>query len=125
MAQHGGDIETARMLWTATYRTTKDRDVKANAAAHLRALQVDQDITALQTAVSVYYNRTGQWPNSFSQLESVGVIRGRFVDPLGHPYLLRPDGFVEVADADALPFIQSGLPLGYVPPKLPKFLPSD
>jgi tetratricopeptide (TPR) repeat protein len=125
MAQHGGDIETARMLWTATYRTTHDRDIRANAAAHLRAIQVDQEVAGLEKAVSIYYNQTGRWPSSFPELESAGLIRGKPIDPLGHPYRLRPDGSVEVSDPDSLPFIKSGLPLGYVPPKLPKFLPSD
>src|SRR5581483_4838096 len=125
MARRGGDAETARMLWSATYQTTKDHDVRANAAAHLRALRVDHDVAELQKAVSIFYNQTGRWPSSFSELESAGLIRGRPIDPLGRPYQLQPDGSVEVANPDDLPFIQSGLPLGYIPPKLPKFLPSD
>jgi tetratricopeptide (TPR) repeat protein len=125
MAQHGGDTETARMLWTATYRTTDDRDIRANAVAHLRAIQVDQDVAELEKAVSIYYNRMGRWPSSFSELESAGLIRAKPIDPLGHPYRLKPGGSVEVSNPDDLPFIQSGLPLGYVPPKVPKFLPSD
>src|SRR5205823_13300621 len=44
MAEHGGDVETARVLWSATYQTTQDRLIRANAAAHLRALQVDEQI---------------------------------------------------------------------------------
>jgi tetratricopeptide (TPR) repeat protein len=125
MAQRGGDAETARMLWAATYQTAQDREVQANAAAHLRALRADHDVAELEKAVSIYYNKTGRWPTSFSELESAGLIRGRPIDPLGHPYRLKSDGSVEVSSPDDLPFIQSGLPLGYVPPKKPKFLPTD
>jgi tetratricopeptide (TPR) repeat protein len=125
MAQRGGDAETARMLWTATYQTAQDREVRANAAAHLRALRADRDVAELEKAVSIYYNKTGRWPTSFSELESAGLIRGRPIDPLGRPYRLNPDGSVEVSSPDDLPFIESGLPLGYVSPKKPKFLPSD
>jgi tetratricopeptide (TPR) repeat protein len=125
MAQRGGDAETARMLWAATYQTAQDGEVRANAAAHLRALRADRDVAELEKAVSIYYNKTGLWPTSFSELESAGLIRGKPIDPLGHPYRLKPDGSVEVSSPDDLPFIQSGLPLGYVPPKKPKFLPTD
>jgi hypothetical protein len=47
------------------------------------------------------------------------------VDPLGHTYRLTPEGHVEVREPDDLPFIQRGIPQGYIPPKKPKFLPSD
>jgi hypothetical protein len=36
-----------------------------------------------------------------------------------------PEGQIEVRDPDHLPFIEKGLPPGYVPPKVPKFLPAD
>jgi len=36
-----------------------------------------------------------------------------------------PEGRVEVRQPDDLPFIQRGLPAGYVPPLAPKFLPAD
>src|SRR5258708_17336565 len=48
MAEHGGEPETARLLWSATYETTHDDHIKANAAAHLRALQGDHGITEVQ-----------------------------------------------------------------------------
>jgi hypothetical protein len=33
---------------------------------------------------------------------------------------LMPDGSVEVRVPDDLPFIQKGVPIGYIPPKVPK-----
>jgi tetratricopeptide (TPR) repeat protein len=125
MAQHAGEIQTARMLWTTTYQTTKDASVRANAVAHLRALRVDEDVTNLEALVAFYQRKTGHLPASFSELAGAGLLRGIPVDPLGQTYKLTSDGRVEVRDPDDLPFINKGTPPGYVPPKTPKFLPSD
>jgi hypothetical protein len=125
MAQHAGELETARMLWSTTYQTAQEKSIRANAAAHLRALQVDQDVTILERLVAEYQKKTGRLPSSFSDLQLAGMLRGTPVDPLGHPYKLTPDGRVEVRVPDDLPFIEKGTPPGYVPPKVSKFLPSD
>jgi len=124
MAEHGGEIEMARMMWTTTYQSTQDRTIRANALAHLRALRVDEDVTELDKLVSRYKDQTGHLPASFYDLQSAGLVRAMPVDPLGHTYKLMPDGSVEVRDPDDLPFIEKGIPPGYVAP-LPKFLPSD
>lgn len=125
MAEHAGDQQMARMMWSTTYQTTKDKSVRANAAAHLRALQVDGDVTTLEALTGRYQQQTGHFPSSFSEMEAVGLLRGTPIDPLGHPYKLMPDGRVEVQVPDDLPFIQKGTPPGYVPPLAPKFLPTD
>jgi len=125
MAERAGDVRTAQMMWATTFNSTTDKSIRANAAAHLRALQVDDDVTNLETLVERYRQQTGHLPGSFSDLISAGFLRGVPVDPLGRPYKLGGDGHVEVRDPDDLPFIQKGMPPGYVPPKAPKFLPSD
>ena len=125
MAEHAGDRQMARMMWSTTYQTTKDSNVRANAAAHLRALQVDEDVTNLEALAARYQQQTGRFPSSFSELEAAGMLRGTPVDPLGHSYKLMPDGRVEVRTPDDFPFIQKGTPPDYVPPAAPKFLPSD
>jgi tetratricopeptide (TPR) repeat protein len=125
MAEHAGDIQTARLMWTTMYQTSQDRSIRANAAAHLRALQVDQDVSILEPLVVQYRNKTGRLPSSFSDLEKAGLLRGTPVDPLGHPYRLMPDGHVIVRVPDDLPFLKKGIPPGYVPPQKPKLLPSD
>jgi hypothetical protein len=125
MAQHAGDLQMARMMWSTTYQTTKDKNVRANAVAHLRALQVDEDVTTLETLIARYQQQTGRFPSSFSELQAAGLLRSTPVDPLGHPYKLTPGGRIEVRTPDDLPFIQKGTPEGYVPPAAPKFLPSD
>jgi len=124
MAQHAGELQMARMMWTTAYQSTQDRNIRANALSHLRALQVDEDVTNLEKLVSIYHQRTGHLPSSFSDLQAAGMLRSLPVDPLGQPYKLAPDGRVEVRDPDEIPFIEKGTPPGYVPPP-PKFLPSD
>ena len=125
MAEHAGDQEMARMMWSTTYQTTKDKTVRANAAAHLRALQSDEDVTNLEGMTGRYRQQAGRFPSSFSELQTAGWLRGVPVDPLGHTYKLMPDGRVEVRVPDDLPFIQKGMPPEYVAPATPKFLPAD
>jgi hypothetical protein len=125
MAEHAGDQQMARMMWSTTYQTSKDNTVRANAAAHLRALQVDEDVTRLEALTGRYQQQTGRFPSSFSELQAAGLLQSTPADPLGHTYKLMPDGRVEVRVPDDLPFIQKGTPEGYVAPAAPKFLPED
>jgi hypothetical protein len=125
MAEHGGETQTARMLWSATYQTTHDDHVKANAAAHLRALQVDQDVTDLEHVVEIYRQRTGRLPSTFGEMMTAGLLRGIPEDPLGKPYRLTSDGKVVVTDPDDLPFVENGLPADYRDPAVPKILPAN
>jgi tetratricopeptide (TPR) repeat protein len=120
MAEHAGDIETARLMWTTTYESAQEQSIRNNAAAHLRALQIDQDVAKLEELVQRYRERTGRPPQSFADLSAAGMLRGTPRDPLEHPYLLMPDGRVQLADPDSLPFVTKGLPPGYKPPETPK-----
>jgi hypothetical protein len=120
MAEHAGNIQTARLMWVTTYQTTLDKNVKANAIAHLRALQVDEDVTNLENAVSFFRKKTGHLPQSFAELEAANLLRGIPVDPIGHTYKLMPDGHVEVRVPDDLPFITKGTAPDYIPPRMPK-----
>ena len=113
MAQRGGDLETAQFLWSKTYEETKDKQIRANAAAHLRALKSDDDIIHLEAIVRHYQEKTGHWPASFADLAAAGYLAGIPLDPLGNPYKLMADGRIEVRDPDRLPFIERGRPPGY------------
>ncbi len=125
MAERSGNLQTARLMWATTFETTNDKAIKYNAAAHLRALQADQDITGLEAAVGRYQQMTGHLPASFGDLVSAGILRGTPVDPLGNPYKLTRDGHVELRSPDDFPFVTKGLPPGYTPPEAPKVLPTD
>ena len=120
MAEHAGNLQTARLMWQTTLQTTHDPNVKANAVAHLNALQADEDVTRLEELVSRYRDKTGHLPQNFSDLTAANLLHGIPVDPLGHTYKLMPDGHVEVRVPDDLPFIEKGIPIGYIPPRTPK-----
>lgn len=120
MAQHAGEIQTSRMLWQTAYATTQDPMVRDNATAHLRALQVDEDVTQLEKVVATYQKRTGHLPSSMNALIGAGLLRGVPVDPDGKPYKLVPDGRIELRNPEDFSFVEKGLPPGYVPGP-PKF----
>lgn len=124
MAEHAGNEQTARMMWNATYQTSQDKDVRANAAAHLRALDSDQAVEKLESTITLYWALYGHYPANFNDLVSAGMLNSIPADPLGHPYKLTSNGRVEVSVPDELPFIQEGRPIGYVAPT-PKYLSSD
>ena len=115
LAQRGGDAETARTLWRYLLETTKDELTRDNAVKHLRALDVDQTVPKLEQMVRLFRQRTGTQPQTFVDLVAAGWLARIPTDPLGLPYKLRPDGRVEVANADMLPFITQGLPPGRAP----------
>jgi tetratricopeptide (TPR) repeat protein len=117
MAQHAGEFETARMLWTTTYQTSQDKDIQRNAVDHLRALRVDEDVTQLEKLVSLYRERMGLMPQDMNDLVRAGMIAGVPVDPNGHAYKLMFDGRVEVQDPDSILYITKGTPPGYQPPQ--------
>jgi tetratricopeptide (TPR) repeat protein len=119
MAEHAGEFDTARMMWSATYQNSQDRLIRQNAVEHLRALRVDEDVTHLQEAVTHFGERTGRLPANMSELASAEHLRGIPVDPDGHPYKITPEGRVEVRVPDDFPFATEGLPPGYKPQ--PKF----
>jgi tetratricopeptide (TPR) repeat protein len=115
MAQHAGEYETARMLWSATYETTQDKQIKQNAIEHLRALRVDEDIKHLQEAVTRFGERTGRLPASMAELAEAESIPGIPIDPDGQPYKLTPEGRIELRDPENFPFATRGLPPGFKP----------
>jgi len=123
MAQHAGEFDTARMLWSASYENSQDKQIRANAIEHLRALRVDEDVTHLQQAVTRFGERTGRLPVSMSELVTAEGLQGIPVDPDGHPYKLTPEGRVELRVPDDFPFATKGLPPGFKPQ--PKFRSQD
>jgi hypothetical protein len=106
MAQHAGELQMAQMMWTTTYQSTQDRDIRDNAAAHLLALKVQEDITNLEKLVSLYRERIGEWPSDFSELEAMGLLGALPLDPLGQPYRLSPKGRVEVREPSRFRFLE-------------------
>jgi len=120
MAQHAGETQMARLLWATTYETTQDAMIRDNAVKHLTALKVDEDVRRLEGIVVEYRKKAGQLPATWSAMIEAHLLTRIPVDPVGHTYKLKPNGQVEVADPDALPFITQGLPPGKEPEILDK-----
>jgi len=121
MAEHASDYETARMLWTATYESSKESNIRQNAIEHLRSIRVDEEVTRLQEAVTRFEQRNGRIPATLWELAAAEHLRGIPVDPDGNPYVLTFDGQVQVAKPEDFPFISKGIPPDYKPSGPPKF----
>ncbi|HTT18379.1 MAG TPA: tetratricopeptide repeat protein [Candidatus Sulfotelmatobacter sp.] len=115
MATHAQDFNTARLLWSAAYESSQEATIRQNAMEHLRAIQVDEDVTNLQNAVSRFVQANGRIPTNLWEVINAEHWQGIPVDPAGNPYELSLDGQVLVANADDFPFITLGLPPGYRP----------
>jgi hypothetical protein len=120
MAEHGGEAETARFLWTKLLESSDDKMIRENAVRHLRALQVDEDVQRLEDLVAEYQRRTGNRPESFAPFIAMRWLPGQPIDPLGHPYRVVPDGHVYVQNPADLPFITRGIPPGAKTAIVPK-----
>jgi len=112
-AQQAGTPEAARLLWSSVYESTEDQSVKANAARHLIALRVDEEVPQLEALVQRFRDNTGRMPSNFHEMVAAGWLRELPRDPTGLPYVLRDDGRVEVQSPEGLPYITKGLPPGY------------
>jgi hypothetical protein len=125
MAEHAEDYATARMLWTATYESSTQTDIRQNALEHLRSIKVDEEVTSLQNAVTRFVQQNGRAPASFWELAAAEHLPGIPVDPDGNPYELTVDGQVLVQHPDHFSFITRGLPPGYKRSGLAKFHTKD
>jgi len=68
MAQQGGEFETSRILWYSTYQSTKEEAIRKNAVDHLKALQVDEEVTQLEGLAAKFKQQSGHFPANMSNL---------------------------------------------------------
>jgi len=115
MAEHAEDFGTARLLWTETYQSTRESNIKQNALEHLRAIRVDEDVTHLEAAVARFNSNNGRLPTSLWELANAEHLTGVPVDPDRNPYELTLDGHVLVLHPEDFPFATKGLPPSYKP----------
>ena len=121
MAEHAGDLATARLLWSSTFETSHETNIQQNALEHLRAISVDEDVTNLQAAVTRFGEKKGRLPANMAELVAAEHLPGIPSDPDGNGYDLTPLGRVQIAKPDDFPFVTKGLPPGYKASALPKF----
>jgi tetratricopeptide (TPR) repeat protein len=113
MAQRAGEISLAKEIWSRLYESTQDEMIKENAKQHLVALKVEQEIAELEHRVELFRQRNGRLPLSWQDMMQAGFLPGTPIDPIDKPLKLMPDGTIQVADPDKLPFITKGLPPGW------------
>ncbi|MBI2682413.1 MAG: hypothetical protein HYX26_04220 [Acidobacteriales bacterium] len=112
MRQKGGEIDTARYMWTNIYESSDDPLIKQNAVYRLIALRIDEDVLNLEKMAAEYQKRNGSYPANWQQVIGMGWLKGMPVDPSKTPYRLMADGRVEVQEYQRFPFITRGLPAG-------------
>jgi tetratricopeptide (TPR) repeat protein len=100
--EEGESSETSAFLWSEIYNSTKDPQIKKNAASHLQLLQVDADCKNLDAIVADFEKRTGQPPKAMHDLVSARLLARSPVDPLGFPYVLGADRKVQLNPASPL-----------------------
>jgi hypothetical protein len=122
LAQHAGERQTARYLWTNILNSSQDENVRKNAKSRLLALDIDEFAEHLQERVDAYTKNTGRPPRDFQQMVAEGWLRGVPRDPNGKPFEIL-NGHVELANHKDFPFVTKALPEGYEASDLPK-LPS-
>src|ERR1043166_9977369 len=91
------------MLWTATYESSHEANIRQNALERLRAIRVDEDVTMLQAAVTRFSQSTGRLPVSLFEVAAAEHLHGIPLDPDGNPYELSLAGQVLVAEPDDFP----------------------
>ena len=113
MLVRGGDRETSRLLWTQLYQTADNEYAKHAAQMKLMQLKAIEDIERLQDGIDRFAARRGSAVTGWNELVAAGALRGVPVDPSGVPYVLTPEGRVELSMSSTL------IPLPIEPRKRP------
>ncbi len=100
--EKGESRETAAMLWGELLESSTDEAIKENARVNLQLLRADDDIGHLNEIAKQYAARTGRAPRSVREMIQSGLIGGEPVDPLGHSYVIGPDGKARISEKSPL-----------------------
>ena len=96
IAGEGESPETSYFLWRQVYETTTDKDIKKNAEVHLKLMQTELDLKAIDRLADEHEKQTGRRATRMGELMQSGMIRGVPRDPEGYPYILGEGGKAEV-----------------------------
>jgi hypothetical protein len=92
IAQTGGSLETARMIWTELYESTTDPAIKKNARSQMQSLKAQADERHLDELALEYAKRFGHNPAAIQEMVAAGLLTGVPEDPAGFPYVIQADG---------------------------------
>ena len=88
VSEQGDNPETSEFLWNEIYTSTKDPQMKENAATHLQLLKADADCKAIDALSDDFEKRNSRRPSSIRELVTAGLLRGVPADPMGNAYVL-------------------------------------
>ena len=92
IAGEGESFETSAFLWREVYDSTTDKDVKKNAAVHLKMLKGRLDCKNINELSEQFAKRMNRRPANMSELVQAGFLAGHPVDPEGYPYVMDAAG---------------------------------
>jgi hypothetical protein len=113
IAQQGGSVETARVIWSELYQSTTDANIKKNALRQLRSLKARDDELHLDDLLAEFARRFGHRPTKVQDLIAAGMLSGIPVDPAGFPYVIGPDGKAQVNPDSSVEIV----PVASLPPQ--------
>ena len=103
----GGEREMSRELWKLQYDSATTEQQRSNAAIHLVQLESLDQIELLTKLAMRQYEQSGRFPDSWEELIESGSLSKIPLDPMGNPYVLKPE-FQEVQ-------LSSDSGLGFLP----------
>jgi tetratricopeptide (TPR) repeat protein len=92
IAGEGESFETSVFLWREVYDSSTDKDIRRNAAVHLKMLAARLDCRRLDELSAQFAKRMNRRPANMSQLVQAGFLARIPADSLGYPYLMDPSG---------------------------------
>lgn len=104
IASEGESFDTSMFLWTETYNSASDPQVKRNALEHMQTLHAAEDCRQLNLLADAYEKQTGSRPRRIANLIESGLLRvpAPPTDPLGFAYVVDETGKVQTSPASPL-----------------------
>ena len=96
IAAEGESPETSYFLWQQIYETTKDPEIKKNAAEHLILVRAHLEMKAINQVADRFEKQTGHRATRISEFIEAGLIHGVPKDPDGFPYIVGEGGKAEL-----------------------------
>jgi tetratricopeptide (TPR) repeat protein len=96
IAGEGESFETSVFLWREIYDSTTDKDVKRNAAVHLKMLKGRLDCKHIDELSEQFTKRMNRRPANMTELVQAGFLAGHPVDPEGYPYVMDAEGHTQI-----------------------------
>jgi hypothetical protein len=102
VAAKGGELETARLLWSEVERQADNDQIRRSARDHVTALAVQEDWGGLNRLLVEYRERFGRPAQSFGELVAAGCLSRLPLDPTGVPYVIDASGRAGLSPASGV-----------------------